>query len=38
MPGKQSYWWQYKSWKEIEEQSKECDIAIIPLGSIEQHG
>lgn len=38
MPGKQSYWWQYKSWKEIVEQSKECDIAIIPLGSIEQHG
>lgn len=35
---KQSYWWQHKSWDEIVEQAKECDIAILPLGSIEQHG
>lgn len=35
---KKSFWWQYKSWKEIVEHSKKCDIAILPLGSIEQHG
>ncbi|MDA8442450.1 MAG: creatininase family protein [Peptococcaceae bacterium] len=35
---KQSPWWQHKSWNEIVEQAKECDIAILPLGSIEQHG
>jgi len=32
------YWWQYLSWPEIVERAKECDIAILPLGSIEQHG
>ena len=32
------YWWQYLSWPEIVERAKKCDIAILPLGSIEQHG
>ena len=35
---KPSYWYQHKSWKEIVDQAKECDIAILPIGSIEQHG
>ncbi|ADL12478.1 creatininase family protein [Acetohalobium arabaticum] len=35
---KESYWWQHKSWNEVVEHAKECDIAILPLGSIEQHG
>jgi creatinine amidohydrolase len=26
------------SWPEIKEQTKTCDIVIIPIGSIEQHG
>ncbi|SKA67143.1 creatininase family protein [Desulfobaculum bizertense] len=38
MPGKSSPWWQHKSWKEVVEHAKKCDIAILPLGSIEQHG
>jgi len=39
MARKQSYWWQYKSWKEVVDHAKnKCDIAILPLGSIEQHG
>ncbi|MCL5069913.1 MAG: creatininase family protein [Actinobacteria bacterium] len=33
-----SYWWQYLSWEEVVEHSKKCDVAILPLGSIEQHG
>lgn len=32
------YWWQYKPWREIQEQAKKCDIAILPMGAIEQHG
>jgi len=35
---KHSHWWQHKTWDEIVEHAKKCDIAIIPLGSIEQHG
>ncbi len=35
---KQSYWWQHKSWKEVKDHSEKCDIAILPLGSVEQHG
>ena len=35
---KQSYWWQHKSWNEIVAHAEKCDIAIIPIGSIEQHG
>ncbi|MDD2503320.1 MAG: creatininase family protein [Clostridia bacterium] len=38
MSRKESYWWQHKSWDEIVEHAKKCDIAILPLGSIEQHG
>lgn len=38
MPNKHSYWWQDKSWTEITEQAKKCDIAILPMGAIEQHG
>ena len=26
------------TWQEVEERLKECDIAIVPLGSTEQHG
>lgn len=26
------------TWQEVEERIKECDIALIPLGSTEQHG
>ena len=33
-----SFWWQYLSAPEIVERARECDIAILPLGSIEQHG
>ena len=32
------YWWQYISWPDIVERAKTCDIAILPLGSIEWHG
>ena len=35
---KESNWWQHKSWKEVTEHAKNCDVAILPLGSIEQHG
>ncbi|GAA0181460.1 creatininase family protein [Clostridium sediminicola] len=35
---KPSYWWQHKSWQEIVEHAKKCDIAILPIGSVEQHG
>ena len=31
-------WWQYMSWNEVVDHSKKCDIAILPLGSIEMHG
>jgi len=26
------------SWKELEEKQKACDVVIIPVGSVEQHG
>jgi len=35
---KTSYWLQELSSPEIVERAKKCDIAILPLGSIEQHG
>lgn len=35
---KKNLWWQYMSWKDVVDHSKKCDIAILPLGSIEQHG
>jgi len=35
---KPQYWWQYLSAPEVVEMAKKCDIAILPLGSIEQHG
>jgi len=38
MKDNKNNWWQYMSWKEVLEHSKKCDIAILPLGSIEQHG
>ena len=31
-------WWNELSAKDISQYAKECDIAILPLGSIEQHG
>jgi len=31
-------WWQECSAAEIIERAKDCDIALLPLGSIEQHG
>lgn len=38
MPGKKSFWYQELSWPEIVEKTKECDIILLPIGSIEQHG
>ena len=35
---KAQYWFQYLSAPEVIERAKKCDIAILPLGSIEQHG
>ncbi len=35
---KKSNWWQAKSWFEIVEHAKSIDLAILPVGSIEQHG
>lgn len=35
---KTACWWQYLTWPEIKERAKQCDIAILPMGSIEQHG
>lgn len=26
------------TWSEVEEASKKCDVAIVPIGSLEQHG
>lgn len=34
----QSLWWQYKRRPEILEQAKKCDVAILPVGAVEQHG
>ena len=33
-----SYRLQENSWKELAEKCKACDVAIIPVGSVEQHG
>ncbi len=35
---KASHWWQDKSYEEVMEHAKKCDIAILPIGSIEMHG
>jgi len=34
---KPQYWWQYLSAPEVIKRAKKCDIAILPLGSLEQH-
>jgi len=33
-----SLWWQYLPWNEIVERAKVCDVAVLPMGAIEQHG
>ena len=33
-----SYRLQENSWSELAEKCKACDVAIIPVGSVEQHG
>lgn len=35
---KQSLWYQEMKWPEIVEKAKDCDIILLPIGSIEQHG
>jgi creatinine amidohydrolase/Fe(II)-dependent formamide hydrolase-like protein/7-cyano-7-deazaguanine synthase in queuosine biosynthesis len=35
---KQSYLWAELTWPEAEKRFKEVDIALLPIGSIEQHG
>ncbi|RLG51730.1 MAG: creatininase family protein [Thermoproteota archaeon] len=30
-------WWE-KSWRQLEDALEECDVAILPVGSVEQHG
>lgn len=35
---KNSFLWETMTWKEIEEQLKKVDTAILPCGAIEQHG
>jgi creatinine amidohydrolase/Fe(II)-dependent formamide hydrolase-like protein len=35
---KKFLWWNELAAKDVTEYAKECDIAILPLGSIEQHG
>jgi creatinine amidohydrolase/Fe(II)-dependent formamide hydrolase-like protein len=35
---KKEFMWEHLSWKEIEERLKIVDTAILPCGSIEQHG
>ncbi|MBI2843887.1 MAG: creatininase family protein [Armatimonadetes bacterium] len=35
---KKNLWWQYMTWDQVVDHAKECDIAILPMGSIEQHG
>ena len=35
---KKFLWWNELPARDIVEYSKECDIALLPLGSIEQHG
>lgn len=32
------YWWQYMPWKEVQARAKVCDIALLPMGAVEQHG
>lgn len=38
MPVKSSFLWAQLSWKEAEQRLKETDIALLPVGAIEQHG
>jgi creatinine amidohydrolase/Fe(II)-dependent formamide hydrolase-like protein len=38
MPKKKSVWYHELSWPEIVQKSKECDIILLPVGSIEMHG
>lgn len=35
---KPSHWWQEMSYVDVMEHAKKCDIAILPIGSIEMHG
>lgn len=35
---KKSFWWQELPYSELVDRSKECDIALLPLGAIERHG
>jgi|YelNatPaOPRAMG01_1025707.scaffolds.fasta_scaffold14143_5 creatinine amidohydrolase len=37
-PSKKKLWWQEFTRPEIVEHAKKCDIALLPVGSIEQHG
>jgi creatinine amidohydrolase/Fe(II)-dependent formamide hydrolase-like protein len=37
-PAKNSYLWAELNWPEAEKRFKEVDIALLPVGSIEQHG
>jgi creatinine amidohydrolase len=32
------YLWQEMTWEELQSAAKECDIALLPTGSCEQHG
>lgn len=38
MPKNKSVWYHELSWPEIVEQTKVCDIILLPVGSIEMHG
>ncbi len=39
MPGKHSPWFHLQSWKEVVEHARNvCDIAVLPMGAVEQHG
>ena len=31
-------WLQEVTWTEVEEKLAECDVVILPIGSVEQHG
>lgn len=32
------FWLQNMTWEQVEERLKKCDVAIVPVGSLEQHG
>lgn len=36
--GKKNLWWEGFSQQEVVAHAKKCDIALLPVGSIEQHG